>query len=276
MENFTVYMHIAPNNKRYIGITRTSVNERWGRLGRGYRNQQLFWRAIQKYGWDNFEHIIVAENLSEQDAYKLEIELIAKYKSNIPQYGYNVSTGGENAGAGVHHTLSDETKRKIQESRSWYKHHSEDTKKKIGDGNRGKTRNDDLRKQISESVKKLWENPEYRESRPKHLSDEHKRKLSESHAGRSLSENHKKKISQGNLGKHHSEESRRKISEAVKRQHEIEKELGIKRQYDSEKLGATSGTTWYNNGIENIRIKGECPAGYVKGRLSKKSKGCID
>ena len=51
--NYTVYMHISPSNKRYIGITSKSVNKRWNN-GLGYIKNDHFWRAIQKYGWNNF------------------------------------------------------------------------------------------------------------------------------------------------------------------------------------------------------------------------------
>ena len=60
--NYTVYMHISPSNKRYIGITSTKIEERW-RNGKGYKHNKHFTNAINKYGWDNFEHIIIAKDL---------------------------------------------------------------------------------------------------------------------------------------------------------------------------------------------------------------------
>lgn len=63
--------------------------------GKGYLNNTYFTRAINKYGWNNFKHIIYKENLSEQDA--KELEIIAKYKSNKNEYGYNISSDGEGA-----------------------------------------------------------------------------------------------------------------------------------------------------------------------------------
>ena len=49
----------------------------------------------KKYGWDNFEHTIVAKDLTAEEAAKLERELIAKYQSNNPLFGYNICNGGE-------------------------------------------------------------------------------------------------------------------------------------------------------------------------------------
>ena len=72
---YTVYMHICPNNKKYIGITGQEVERRWNH-GEGYSHQRLFYRAILKYGWDNIEHKILFTNLSKQEACTKEINLI--------------------------------------------------------------------------------------------------------------------------------------------------------------------------------------------------------
>lgn len=46
------------NHKKYIGITGQDPEERW-RHGTNYRTCVAFNRAIQKYGWDGFDHIIL-------------------------------------------------------------------------------------------------------------------------------------------------------------------------------------------------------------------------
>lgn len=91
--NYTVYMHQNQiNGKRYIGITADTVQSRW-RNGAGYKTQ-VFGRAIEKYGWQNFSHIIVAENLTKEQAEELEIALIKEYDTCNPHFGYNIATGG--------------------------------------------------------------------------------------------------------------------------------------------------------------------------------------
>jgi len=95
-KEYTVYMHINKiNQKKYIGITSQPVNRRWRSRGQGYKQCTLFYRAIQKYGWDEFEHIILYTDLSEDEAKKKERELISKYHSNEKAYGYNLTDGGE-------------------------------------------------------------------------------------------------------------------------------------------------------------------------------------
>lgn len=93
--SYTVYIHISPSGKRYVGVTSQSVERRWQKNGAGYRNQKLFWRAICKYGWDSFSHIVVKTGLEEKTAFQLERALIAKYKTQNPQFGYNMTEGGE-------------------------------------------------------------------------------------------------------------------------------------------------------------------------------------
>lgn len=42
------------------------------------------------------------------------------------------------------------------------KHHTEETKRKIGQANKGRRFSEEIRKQMSERQKRLWQNPEYR------------------------------------------------------------------------------------------------------------------
>ena len=100
-KKYFVYMHINKiNNKKYIGITcRKKPEYRWGKNGNSYKGQ-VFKTAIDKYGWDNFEHIVLFENLCAEEAYNKEQELIHEYKTNQKEYGYNLSIGGEHGSTG--------------------------------------------------------------------------------------------------------------------------------------------------------------------------------
>ena len=101
MKNYIVYIHQNKiNQKRYVGITCQSTQDRWGYKGNRYTKdrQEVFYNAIQKYGWDNFEHLIVYENLSLEEAQEKEQELIKKYHTFIHDpdcQGYNMTRGGE-------------------------------------------------------------------------------------------------------------------------------------------------------------------------------------
>lgn len=91
--NYTVYMHTAPNGKKYIGITCMKVEKRWGR-GVHYKNNEYFYRAICLYGWDEINHEVLLPGIDKEEAERKEIELIKLYKSNNRDYGYNIKAGG--------------------------------------------------------------------------------------------------------------------------------------------------------------------------------------
>lgn len=97
---YCVYMHRNKiNDKKYIGITCRKPEHRWGKDGHSYKGQ-VFKKAIDKYGWNNFDHVILFNGLSAEDAYKKEQELIKLYKSNQKEFGYNLSVGGEHGSTG--------------------------------------------------------------------------------------------------------------------------------------------------------------------------------
>ena len=139
--NYTVYMHKFPNNKVYIGITLQKPQYRWRRGGR-YNDYMK--QAISKYGWDNIKHIILYEHLTKEEAEQKEIELIAQYKSNQRDYGYNIQNGGSHQGC-----VSEETKEKISKKNKgkepWCKG------KKFTLEEKSKRYNDEFKRKISKS-----------------------------------------------------------------------------------------------------------------------------
>lgn len=122
-KRYTVYMHVFPNEKKYIGITSGNVEQRWSN-GFGYSSQYVFY-AIVKYGWDNIKHYILFYNLTKKEAEEKERELIREYDTTIHGNGYNVDNGGSNKGK-----HSEETKKKISESKKG-RELDEATKKKL-------------------------------------------------------------------------------------------------------------------------------------------------
>lgn len=146
--NYTVYMHITPSGKKYVGITSKTLEERWN-YSHGY-DTQVFGRAIRKYGWDNIQHITVAENLSYEWACQLEKLLIRQYRCKNPDFGYNLSDGGESGCAGV--VLSEETRKKMSSAHKG-KHQSEETRRKIGEASTGRVFYSAAREKISQALK---------------------------------------------------------------------------------------------------------------------------
>lgn len=83
---YTVYEHLFPDGKRYIGITNHPVDFRW-KGGSGYSDMPKMKAAIDKFGWDNIEHRIIASGLSKSAAKQMEAILISEFDS--VRNGYN-------------------------------------------------------------------------------------------------------------------------------------------------------------------------------------------
>ena len=139
--NYTVYLHTSPSGKYYVGITKQEPNRRW-RNGKGYTKNKYFYRAIEKYGWDNINHEIVASNLTKEEAENFEIKLISELHSNEKDFGYNIANGG-NSNKGFSHTeeWKEQHSHYMQgENNPMYgKTHSEEVKEKIRNINKGNT-----------------------------------------------------------------------------------------------------------------------------------------
>lgn len=91
MNKWTIYEHVSPSGKIYIGITSWPIHHRW-EGGSGYIRCTLFYKAIQKYGWGNIKHNVIATGLGEATAKNMEKDLIAFYKAK--GISYNITDGG--------------------------------------------------------------------------------------------------------------------------------------------------------------------------------------
>lgn len=96
---WTVYKHTnLYNNKIYIGITSQPIEDRW-KNGNGYKNNQIFYKDIQKYGWkEGFLHEILIIVDSGEEAGEIEQKYIQLYDNQNPNKGYNKAKGGFNSG----------------------------------------------------------------------------------------------------------------------------------------------------------------------------------
>jgi group I intron endonuclease len=91
-DNYCVYVHINKiNGKMYVGQS-CDLHERWRCQGKNYIQCSKFFHAIKKYGWDNFIHAVIKDNLSLEGADITERELISVF--DIIKNGYNIKDGG--------------------------------------------------------------------------------------------------------------------------------------------------------------------------------------
>lgn len=180
-------------------------------------------QAIREFGFENFEvSILFQSNLCDDKQqlrkllYEKEIFFISKY--DTINNGYNITKGG----AGLKGYLL--PKDKIESIRA---------------SNLGRKHSEEFRENARQRFKKLWENESFRKRRSemtsgknnpmygirltgeqnpnfgKHMSEETKRKLSESRKGKGhpTSEETKKKLSEILKGRPKSEEQKRKLRE---------------------------------------------------------------
>lgn len=225
------------NGKQYVGQTNRKIRMR---IDAHFQQDQIIDRSIKKYGSRHFLFQVIEGLESQKTLDEMEKSLIIELSTQMPN-GYNLREGGR---GGTHHEatrrklskshtgkkLSEEHIRNIVKTRMgekhylYGKHHSEETRRKISETKKGRdTMPEETRRKISEerigqihsketienmSKAKMGEkNPMY----GKKLTEEHKRKLSEAHIGKQKGEKHPM------YGKHPSEETRKKQSESAKK-----------------------------------------------------------
>lgn len=140
-DNYCVYVHINKiNGKMYVGQS-CDLHERWRSNGKNYFNSIKFFNAIKKYGWDNFIHVVIKDNMFIGEADAVEKELIETF--DTINNGYNLKEGGARG------ELSPESLKKMGESTSrGFKEHPERIEK-IRQAHLG-------RKQSKEAIQKSW------------------------------------------------------------------------------------------------------------------------
>ena len=254
MNEFYTYAFLRENRRPYY-------------IGKGKGNRIYEKRKRIKPPKDKSRIIFLKKNLTEEEAFKHEIYMIAVFGRKDLGTGIlrNETDGGEGSSgwvpseetrrkmseAGRRRTNSEESRRKLSVARKG-KTTSEETKRKIGEANKGKTHSEESRRKLSEAHK------------GKTHSEESRRKMSEAQKGntkmlgKTHSEETKRKIGEANKGKTHSEESRRKLSEANKNPSEET------RRKLSE---ANKSRKWWNDGCGNRKRMLECPGdGWRLGR----------
>lgn len=98
---FVVYLLVFPNSKIYCGYS-SNIKKRW-RNEKGYSQQDLVYRAINKYKWENLKKYIYKSFDNAKDALSLEYKIIKDYSLTNPNNGYNLIDGGGNPPHGLQH-----------------------------------------------------------------------------------------------------------------------------------------------------------------------------
>lgn len=144
-KKYKLYRHILRKeiseyefDKYYYGITSYKyVTTRWNR-GDGYIHNNSFYKDILKFKWDNFEHEVLFNNLTLEEAESLERMYIALYDTMNPKHGYNKQTGG------IKYDVHPDTRKKFSDSKKgknnpmYGKPHSKEHNEKISKNSKNK------------------------------------------------------------------------------------------------------------------------------------------
>jgi group I intron endonuclease len=221
------------NEKIYIGQTIHTIQRRKREHinnARGGSSMALY-RAMRKYGTDNFVFEPICYCTSREEASSKEIEMIKLLNSKARHVGYNMTDGGEGAN-GCHPSeetrakmrakiLSPETKEKIRRA-GIGRRHTEETKIKMSKAQRGHipwTLGTHLTEEVKNKLSKVMK----RRILPKETQLRISAAVSAANARRVVTDQQKAKISAANkgrspwnAGKHISDETKAKISVANK------------------------------------------------------------
>lgn len=121
------------NGKVYVGQTKDFANRKAGHLYAARKGaQQPLYRAIRKYGRENFSFVIV-EECDDDQVDDRERHWVSHFDSFNSCKGYNLTSGGESK-----KEFSKESREKIRQKALVRSPASEETRRKIGDATRGK------------------------------------------------------------------------------------------------------------------------------------------
>ena len=267
-KTYNVYKLTSPSNKVYIGCTYQDPKDRWD-CGRKYHHNKELTDDIQRFGWEQFEHDVLYSNLTEEEAFDLERDLIHIHKSCHPEYGYNKTHGGK-TNPGI---IRDDSYRKRLSERTtgenhhfYGKHLSNDHRQKISESNKGHIVSRETRIKIGDANRGRFKSDEaiqkWRDSRHGYThSEATKRKIGEGNRGKIVSEETRRRIGYANKGRITSEETKEKLSKSsAKKRKVICVETGV--VYDSMREAAETMGTPASNVGSVCRGKTKTAGGY--------------
>ena len=229
------------NSKIYIGLHSAKEFD-YNYMGSG----KLIRRAFEKYGIENFNCEMIDTGDSREELIVKEQYWIKYYNSQNKSIGYNISNGGD----GIISPMPIEMREHLRQI-NLGKKYSDEVKQKlsevhsgINNGFYGKHHSEKTRNHISEVLKQ-----QYKNGRINGMTGVHRCGKDASRYGAKLSDETRKKISDSVKGFKHTDEAKRKMSNSVKGR--IFMNDGIK-----------------NKRVKPNELQRYLDLGYVRGRLT--------
>ena len=165
---YTIYKSVnTKTGKVYIGFDSNWPNRVRVHKSASKKEDYKFYRAIRKYGWDNFEWSVIYQSKDKQHTLQeMETYFINEY--NSMKIGYNSTLGGDGT-LGRKRTKEERLKQSIS-TKGISKPQTPEHSKKIGDALRGKKKgphSEYTKQKISQANKGI----------PKPFTEEHKKNL---------------------------------------------------------------------------------------------------
>lgn len=154
MREYCIYCYTnIINNKKYVGQSRQTLEERAGKEGLHYTIKRgAFGNAIKKYGWSNFVAEILEDGLTLEEANEREQYWIRELNTLAPN-GYNLASGGSN------YEWHDVSKKKLSQAKMGHEV-TQETREKLRQAFIGKPLSEETKQKISENsatAKKIWQ-----------------------------------------------------------------------------------------------------------------------
>ena len=225
-----VYIHTnLTNRKVYVGQTWFPHQRKLDHCNPS--NKSRFAKAIQKYGWDGFDHYYSDEISSQDELDNLERLWIIVLQATDKSFGYNCRYGGSR---GLH---TEETKAILRAKRAKQGPPSEEGRRRISERHRGQKYNlgkkasKEARRKMSGAHRGIKQSVEWVAKRvvaanktkalnPRVFSLEQRQKISDSLRGNTRT-----------LGYKHTEESRKKMS--LSRQGKKQNPIHVQKRIES-------------------------------------------
>ena len=166
--NYSVYQHVTPDGMYYFGQTQ-NVERRWSNNGAEYKRTALQ-PYIEKYGWDNIQHIVLFRDQTKENALWIENFLIETAREDgvcinknrsgnvSKEEGYFQQYYGQNKEQILEQNKQyyEQNKEQIREyQRQYQREYKEQNKDKIREYNREYQREYRQRKKLEKQLKEV-------------------------------------------------------------------------------------------------------------------------
>jgi group I intron endonuclease len=178
-KRYCIYKHTNKiNGKIYIGQTSQDPKKRWQNGESAYLHNPHFLNAIKKYGWDNFEHEILLEGLTQEEMSYWEDYYIEYYDSRNADKGYNINKGGQISPFQELWKDNDFREKMSKQQSELMKERLKNPKERerlqqisIKNWESHPERKEEYAKRLSEILKELWKDEEYKKARSQDMKE---------------------------------------------------------------------------------------------------------